>query len=152
MLTAFLTSIRQAIGLSPRPQHIRLFEAATSIEDCLRLLEKAGRLPVGDLSISDEPPREVCTFPAMRSGLEYRIVSKISEEWRVADNGYIAGTVFETTEPCTLEQDQLDRMDPIVAAAVSIKHICVGTLHISKNCPGVYRDGVCTSCGDVSRY
>lgn len=150
MFQGLFDHVRKFVTPTPRPQHIRVFETAGTIEDCLRKLERSCGLPKGDLSIVPGDPREVCTFPAMRKGLSYQISSKLSEQWREEGRGYIAGSIFETEGPSDLTNAQLARMDMLVAAAISIPHICVGNLHISKNCPGVYSDNVCITCGDRS--
>ncbi len=134
------------------PTHIRLSVVGKSINECLRQLERKAGLPVDDLFIEGEP-REVTTWPAMRDGIEHRIASKMSARWRAdpVTEGYIAGTIFETAGPCELTSEQLRRMEPIVAAAVAVPHICLGNIHISKNCPGVYKDNTCMTCGNISR-
>jgi hypothetical protein len=78
---------------------------------------------------------EVATWPLGYRGLQYSVVSKTSEEWKTDDAkvGYICGSV--TVFPGKTMQEKT----------------YLGKLHISKNCPGVYRDNVCTTCGDVSR-
>lgn len=151
MLQFVTQPFRSFAKLFRPPSHTHPFVTAGSIEDCLRALEREARLPKNDLRIEGDP-REVTTFPALRDGLEYRVVSKTSERWRDSPDveGYIAGTVFETTGPSSLNQEQLGRMKPGIAAAVAIPHVCVGRLHISRNCPGVFKDDRCTSCGHRS--
>jgi len=129
------------------PRHIRLSSARDSIDACLRDLERKANLSRGDLYIKGEPRCDMCSWPAMRNGTQYFISSKTAEDWKV---GYISGTVFETEGRTLLNQKQLERMSPITAAAVSVSHVCVGRLHISKNCPGIYQGSVCMTCGDRS--
>ncbi len=129
------------------PRHLHFSSAQDSVDACLRDLEHKTRLPKGDLYIKGEPRHDMCSFPAMRSGTQYFLGSITAERWKV---GYISGTVFETDGATSLSPKQLGSMHPVVAAAISVPHIVVGRLHISKNCPGVYRENVCTTCGDRS--
>ena len=152
MLKTLLNKVRIVVEavhdiLNP-PEHIRLTAVGTTIEECLRDLERQAELPIGDLGVTGRP-YETCSFPIMRRGMTDFIKSKLSERWReLGVVGYISGSVTEMTKPASLDQEQLDRLPPIIVAAVAAPHVCIATLHISKNCPGVYRDNVCTTCGD----
>ena len=115
------------------PRHIRLVAVGASLNDCLRQLEDEAELPDGDLSLRGDSS-EVATLFGPR-GLSHPIVSKTSEKWKGSSDkeGYIAGHVT------------------LFAHDISPGNTCMGRLHISRNCPGVYRDNVCTTCGDESR-
>jgi len=136
-----------------QPRHIRPFVVGDSLNDCLRKLEKEAGLPLGDLSLKEEP-MEVSTWPVIRSGLRHSISSKTSEKWRADEtkDGYIAGSVFEATGPAKLYAEQSSGLVPLAAAVLRLADSMKfqGFLHISKDCPGVYQDGVCTTCGDIS--
>jgi hypothetical protein len=123
-------AVRKA--LNP-PTHIRLYAVGGSLDDCLRQLEDEAGLPEGDLSLRGDSS-EVATIFGPR-GLSHPIVSKTSEKWKGSSDkeGYIAGHVT------------------LFAHDISPGNTCMGKLHISRNCPGVYRDNVCTTCGDECR-
>ncbi|QSH39125.1 hypothetical protein JXR01_02340 [Candidatus Kaiserbacteria bacterium] len=129
------------------PQHLRLEVQGDTLEDCLRNLERQAKVPVGDFFVEGEP-ESVVMLPARQTGKKYIVVSKVSEEWREAGKGYIAGSIFEPTEPMEVGSES----SPLLAGIAQIVNDVVfyGSVHVSKNCPGVYRDNVCTTCGDVS--
>lgn len=133
------------------PRHIRLNSFGDSLDECLRALEKSANLPKGDLYIKSEP-REVATFPIVRRGLSYTIGSHTSDLWKriPSKQGYICGSVFESRERARITMEQSRRMSPLVLLGLHEANSCnfFASLHISKNCPGVYKDGVCTTCGD----
>ncbi|MCF7843932.1 hypothetical protein K9M47_03475 [Candidatus Gracilibacteria bacterium] len=134
------------------PQHIRMSVVGSSIDDCLRKLEEKAGIPKYDLSVEGDP-REVVTWPVPRKGLDHNIVSKTSEIWRKNNTGYVAGGVFEAVGKSMYSNDERRRMNPMVGFAVNLadSYSFHAQIHISKNCPGVYRDNVCKFCGDVSR-
>ncbi len=134
------------------PQHIRMNVVGSSIDDCLRQLEEKAGLPKYDLSI-DGSPTEVVTWPVPRKGLNHNIVSKTSEIWQKNNNGYIAGGVFEAVSKSMYSNDERRRMNPMVGFAVNLadSYNFHARIHLSKNCLGVYREGVCKFCGDVSK-
>jgi hypothetical protein len=140
-------------GVLNPPEHIRLVGSGNSIEDCLRDLEKKARLPIGDLYVKGEPMK-VVSFPVPRVGLNHFIGSRTSDAWAVDDSkqGYISGSIFEATSPYKPTDEQRSRLDIMGAVAVALANAVqfLGRLHISKNCPGVYCDNVCTTCGDVA--
>jgi len=129
-----MLSIFQQIGsgihkiLHP-PQHVHLSVTSKDAYNCLRKLEKKASLPVGDLSIRDDDPMEVAGWPTGHKGLRYIIDSKTSDEWKDdgSRQGYIAGSAIKDKNSGTF----------------------IGSLHISKNCPGIFRDSICTTCGHV---
>lgn len=153
MLQILQRLFRAPVRLFNPPSHTEYVAAENSVEDCLRQLEKEARLPHGDLRINGAPEK-LMAFPAMREGLQYRIVSATSERW--ADDpdaeGYIYGTVFETEGPSNLSHEQLHRMTPLIAAVVAVPHVCVGRLNVVRNCPGIFQDNRCMSCGHKSHY
>jgi len=134
MFHFFQQAARAAHKAFNPPQHIRLSAVEESLDDCLRRLEDVAGLPMGDLSLSGDP-MEVATWPHGHRGMKHFVVSKTSDKWKadVTKVGYIYGSV--TIFPGRTTQEKT----------------CLGKLHISKNCAGVYRDNVCTTCGDVSR-
>lgn len=134
MFHFFQRAARAAHKAINPPQHIRLSAVEESLDECLRKLEDAAGLPDGDLSLRGDT-REVATFPTGHRGVQHVIVSKTSDKWKadVTKVGYISGSI--TVFPGRIGEEKT----------------CLGKLHISKNCAGVYRDNVCTTCGDVSR-
>lgn len=114
------------------PQHFRPSTFAADLDQCLRNLEKEARLPSGDLYIKGEPMK-FASWPQGFKILSYPVSSKTSDAWEADDLklGYICGSVTEPSSP------------PILGD----KRRFFGSLHISNNCPGVFRNNVCTSCG-----
>lgn len=88
-----LAKIIQKTFFSPR--HIRVSAGGESLDDCLRELEKAARLPRNDLSFDSGNPMRVSTFPVRAGGIRHNIVSKISDSWRAKNKGYVSGSVFD---------------------------------------------------------
>lgn len=136
-----------------RPRHIRVSVVGNSLGDCLQKLESKAGLPKGDLSVKSDPMK-VTTFPVSRRGLRHSVVSKTSGQWKLDNTniGYIAGHIFEATGKVELNNEQELRMSPLATGAIQYANSITffGSLHISKNCPGVYRDNICTTCGDIS--
>ncbi len=137
--------------ISP-PQHIRMNVVGSSIDDCLRKLEEKAGLPKYDLSVAEEPI-EVVTWPVPRKGLDHNIVSKTSEIWQKNNKGYISGGVFEAVSRSMFSNKERKGMNSMVNFAVNLadSYNFHARIHISKNCLGVYSEGVCKFCGDVSR-
>lgn len=121
------------------PKHIRLTAVGDTIDACLRKLEGAADLSPGDLSIDEGKGIRLRAWPTGLRSTRYPINSQLSEQWQhdVTKVGYITGSLYVPDEGCHI---------------VFGSDTCYATLHISQNCPGVYRDNVCTSCGDVESY
>ncbi len=134
------------------PQHIRMSVVGSSIDDCLRQLEKKACLPEGDLSVKGEP-MEVVTWPLPKKGVVHNVVSKTSKVWQETNSGYIAGGVFEAVNQCMYSEAERKRMTPLLNTAVRMadQYDFHARIHISKNCPGAYYKGVCTNCGNLAR-
>ncbi len=114
-------------------KHTRIQVVGASLTDCLRKLEKEAGLPNGDLSISDTKGVEVAGWPTGHEATKHNFISETSENIKLSPGmeGCIVGSVLKSHD--------------------SIAGIQYGaTMHISKNCPGIYSDGGCTSCGDRS--
>lgn len=113
------------------PQHLRPCACGDSLDECLRKLERKANLPIGDLYIKGESMK-VASWPLGLRSQSHPVWSKTSDAWEasVSKQGYISGHVLEA-------EDKIGDLPSFF-----------GTLHISKNCPGVYRDNVCTTCGD----
>lgn len=115
------------------PEHIRLVGFGNSLQECLRDLEKAAHLPVGDLYVKYKTIEEYPVFTK-----NYFVGSKTADLWKAdsSKQGYVAGCVVESFELAKSDGDGGYKF--------------LGSLHISKNCPGVYYENVCTTCGDVA--
>jgi hypothetical protein len=100
-------------------------------DECLRELERKNNLPRGDLYADLDQPMEVSSFPLGLRSTTYPILSKTSESWKnnPLKSGYIAGSIL---------QAKRELLGFNVHASI----------HISRNCPGVYSNGRCTGCGD----
>ena len=136
------------------PQHSRKSVLGKSVEDCLRKLEDKADLPRNDLFVTGIPIK-VTTWPVPCDGLVYVVNSKTSELWRAKGSGYISGDVFEKTSPNKLTSEQKLILTPLTACAVQMADSVsfYATLHVSKNCPGVFNiNDTCTSCGYVMRH
>lgn len=122
-------------GVLNPPRHVRLDACGLSMNDCLHQLEKKADLPAGDLYLKGEPMR-VASWPLGLRSLRHALGSKTSDLWEAdpSKQGYIAGHVIE----------------PLELAKSDDWYKFLGSLHMSKNCPGAYRDNVCTTCGDVA--
>lgn len=131
----FQRPIRFVQAVLNPPQHIRLDTFGTSMHDCLHRLEKKADLPAGDLYIKGESMK-VASWPLGLRSLRHSVGSKTSDmnEADVSKQGYVGGHVIE----------------PLEVVISGSEYRFFGSLHISKNCPGVYRDNVCTTCGDVA--
>ncbi|MCK9345278.1 MAG: hypothetical protein M0P64_04175 [Candidatus Pacebacteria bacterium] len=120
------------------PQHLRFDAFGASRDECLRNLEKEAGLPKGDLYVKGEPMK-VASWPLGLRSLRYGIWSKTSAEWEAEKRGYVSGSLLEPTQK-VFEENRYNFM---------------GSLNISKNCPGVFRQresdykSVCTTCGYV---
>lgn len=136
----FVGAIKAVDEAMNRPEHIRLVGYGETTEECLRGLEKQAGLPNGDLYIAGDSMRVASWPTGLRSTLRH-VFSKTSDEWKNNPNkkGYICGSILEP-DVNLLKEGRLSFM---------------GSLHVSKNCSGSYRqresDGasVCT-CGDVN--
>lgn len=127
MLTKVKTVLKKI--LNP-PHHTHYKTDFENKAACLEALEHLSGLPEGDLYLSDEPPMDVVAAPRDWSKV-YGVKSKTSELWSKDGSmeGYICGTLLKSSKDNEI--------------------IFYGDLHVSKNCPGVFRDRVCTSCGHV---
>lgn len=136
------------------PRHIRVSEMSDSLDGCLRSLEKSAGLPTGDLYLKSSP-MEVTSFPLKRKGLKYFLGSKTSDTWAddPSQKGYVAGSVIEFTEKTKLDSEQRKRFGYLMAGLIAVADSSpyFGSLHMSKNCPGVYENNMCKNCGDVAR-
>lgn len=122
-----IKKLRKAIF--ERPRHFHVMSSGDTVQECLRVLERRSSLPSGDLSVSKHPRQHMVAslmFDVWMTGLE----SKISERWRTEGKGYVSGHISEPFERTEL-----------------FRHRYYGILHVSENCPGVFEDGVCRSCG-----
>lgn len=133
MLQFFLELVRVVHKALNPPKHIRLLAIEGSLDKCLRQLEGQAGLPEGDLSLRGDTMK-VAGFLTGLIATQHVIVSETSKKWRAdsAKDGYISGSVT-------------------VHGGLTKKDImCFAKLHISENCPGVFADNVCTTCGDSS--
>ncbi len=123
------------------PKHVRCYVAGSSVDDCLRKLERKLGLPVFDLSIDiSRKPQEMSSFPSGAKYLQHYVLSETSSSWKETGRpGYISCSVNVSTRGLALFSKGVPKLDVFAHA------------HMSKNCPGVYEDNVCTKCGDVSR-
>lgn len=121
------------------PMHIRVHSVGGDARDCLHELEREAGLPPLDLSFDYEKGMDWVSFPTGMRSICYPIVSKTGEQMkRKAAVGYISGSLYEPK----LQPHFFDTDERLISGKYH------GTLHISKNCPGVYRDNICTTCGD----
>lgn len=119
------------------PKHIRAHVTGESLEHCLRKLENDHGLPANDLYIFGKPYK-VTSFPFGMGATKHSFTSKTSdfmkeeaERLNLPKKGYVFGHILEA-----------DKEVAGIRFAASI--------HISKNCPGIYNNGVCSNCGDTS--
>lgn len=128
--------------LRERSTHREIETVAESINECLRELERKGGLPRGDLSLTNHEPIDmVAPLAAMRVKV-YSFNSRTSEQWRKEGKGHISGRISEA-----VERSEFLPSITLVAAVFAKPGMFYGNLFISKNCPGVFKDDVCTSCG-----
>jgi hypothetical protein len=130
-----------------RPIHREVGVTTGSINECLRELERRAGLPEGDLSLTNHEPIDmVAPLAAMRVKV-YSFDSKTSEQWRKEGKGYISGRISEAV-------GRSEFLPGIThgAAVFAKPGMFYGNLFISKNCPGVFKDDTCTSCGYKSAY
>ncbi|MFC1775339.1 hypothetical protein ACFLY0_00660 [Patescibacteria group bacterium] len=135
VILRFVRSILQWVyEVTHPPQHIRINGSGYSFGECLRDLEEGAGLPRYDLSIDKRNvPMRIAAWPTGHSGSKYNISSKTSKKWKTSGrDGYIGGSIIEPDTDLGLGEK-----------------VFVGNIHISKNCPGVFANGVCTSCGDT---
>ena len=113
-------------------KHEKLQVVGLSVSDCLRKLEKEAGLPAMDLFVADNMGTEVVGWPVGSKATKHIFISQTSENIKLTRDiqGYFTGSVLKSEHP-------------IVGIQFG------ATMHISKNCPGVYSNGVCTSCGHI---
>ncbi len=123
------------------PKHIRIRSVGVSEDECLRELEREGKLPRGDLSIDHKKGIKMASFPSGVRSIRYPILSKrgVELEQDATKVGYITGSLYKVAKEL-----------PVELLLKKGSHLYHADLHISSNCPGVYRDRVCTTCGDIS--
>jgi len=135
------------------PSHQEFQVLGSGVEDCLRRLEREASLPQGDLSVTGNP-REVKTWPIIRSAIEHQVCSKSGDALRDSPKteGYISGHVTEICNP-GIAAEHLDSGSLQVGtlAHEALVHadsvMFSGTLNVVRNCPGVFHQGVCKNCG-----
>jgi hypothetical protein len=127
------------------PQHKELFVVMPTFEECMREMEREGGLPEGDLSVSDREPEKVGYVPSWIDGIKYCLTSKSHEIWKQEGQGYVYANITEVDGP------SLARLPFSPAQIHNSPKAYIGKGHVSRNCPGAFKDNKCENCGYETR-